>query len=130
MELTIAGMVLLSAFLHPLWNAMVKRDAQPEGAFVGNAVVLVILGGAHSLIAGHDLLSIFQVWHLLAITVTAKTIYTASLVTMLRRGDLSAYYPIARSSPAFIALVSVLFLGGVYAPSVLFGIAMLTCSQN
>ena len=51
-------MVLLSAALHPLWNAMIKRDASPEGAFVGNSAMLVILAGAHSLIAGHDLLAI------------------------------------------------------------------------
>ncbi|MDP7099740.1 MAG: hypothetical protein QF503_01155 [Rhodospirillales bacterium] len=124
MEISIAGMVLLSAALHPLWNAMIKRDAHPEGAFVGNGTMLVIFAGAHSLIAGYDLLAITKIWHLLAITVTAKLVYTTSLVTMLRRGDLSAYYPIARSSPAFIAAVSVLFLGALYSPSALAGIAM------
>ena len=124
MEIKITIMVLLSAALHPLWNAMIKRDPQPEGAFVGNSAVLLIFAGAHSLIAGHDLLAITKIWHLLAITVVAKLIYTASLVTMLRRGDLSAYYPIARSSPAFIVLVSALFLGVLYTPLVLAGICM------
>ena len=124
MEIKITIMVLLSAALHPLWNAMIKRDPQPEGAFVGNSAILVVLAGAHSLIAGHDLLAITKIWHLLAITVVAKLIYTASLVTMLRRGDLSAYYPIARSSPAFIVLVSALFLGALYTPSALAGIGI------
>jgi drug/metabolite transporter (DMT)-like permease len=124
MEINITIMVLLSATLHPLWNAMIKKDACPEGAFVGNGAMLVLLAGVHSLIAGHDLLSITKIWHLLAITVVAKLIYTASLVTMLRRGDLSAYYPIARSSPAFIVLVSALFLGVFYTPLVLAGISM------
>ena len=124
MEIKIIIMVLLSAALHPLWNAMIKRDPQPEGAFVGNSAMLVIFSGAHSLIAGHDLLAITKIWHLLSITVVAKLIYTASLVTMLRRGDLSAYYPIARSSPVFIVLVSALFLGALYTPSVLVGIGM------
>ena len=124
MELHIAIMVLVSAALHPLWNAMIKRDAVPEGAFVGNAVMLLLLAGAHSLIGGYDLLAITQIWHLLAITVTAKLVYTISLVVMLRRGDLSAYYPIARSSPAFIAAVSAVFLGALYAPMALVGIAM------
>ena len=64
MEIKITIMVLLSAALHPLWNAMIKRDPQPEGAFVGNSAVLVILAGAHSLIAGHDLLAITKIWHL------------------------------------------------------------------
>lgn len=124
MEINITIMVLLSAALHPLWNAMIKRDPQPEGAFVGNSAMLIILAGAHSLIAGYDLLAITKIWHLLAITVAAKLTYTASLVTMLRRGDLSAYYPIARSSPAFIAAVSALFLGVLYSPVALAGIGL------
>lgn len=124
MELNIAIMVLASAALHPLWNAMIKCDAVPEGAFAGNAVMLLLLAGAHSLIGGYDLLAITQIWHLLAITVTAKLVYTISLVVMLRRGDLSAYYPIARSSPAFIAAVSAVLLGALYAPMALVGIAM------
>ena len=124
MEINIIGMVLLSAALHPLWNAMIKRDAQPEGAFVGNGAMLVILAGGHSLVAGYDFLAITKIWHLLAITVMAKLIYTVSLVTMLRRGDLSAYYPIARSSPVFITAVNALFLGAFYSPSALAGIAM------
>ena len=124
MEIKITIMVLLSAALHPLWNAMIKRDPQPEGAFVGNSAILVVLAGAHSLIAGHDLLAITKIWHLLAITVVAKLIYTASLVAMLRRGDLSAYYPIARSSTAFSGLVGALFLGALYTTSALAGIGM------
>jgi drug/metabolite transporter (DMT)-like permease len=124
MEINITILVLLSAILHPLWNAMIKQDTSPEGAFVGNAAVLLFLAGIHSLIAGNDLLSITKIWHLLAITVGAKLIYTISLVTMLRLGDLSAYYPIARSSPAFIVIVSALFLGVLYTPIVLIGIGM------
>ena len=124
MENSITIMILLSAILHPLWNAMIKRDNCPEGAFVGNGTILVLLAGAHSLIAGHDLLTITKVWHLLIVTVVAKLVYTVSLVTMLRRGDLSAYYPIARSSPAFIVLISALFLGVLYTPIVLAGISM------
>jgi len=124
MEISITILVLLSAILHPLWNAMIKRDTCPEGAFVGNGAMLILLAGSHSLIAGHDLLTITKIWHLLIITVGAKLIYTISLVTMLRRGDLSVYYPVARSSPAFIVLISALFLGVLYTPLVLVGISM------
>ena len=124
MEIKITFLVLISAILHPLWNAMIKRETFPEGAFVGNGAMLVFLAGAHSLITGEDLLAITKVWGLLATTVLAKLIYTISLVTMLRLGDLSAYYPIARSSPAFIVIVSSLFLGVLYTPLVLIGIMM------
>ena len=124
MEIKVTILVLLSAALHPLWNAMIKRDPQPEGAWVGVSAILLIFSSAHSMIAGHDLLGVTKIWHLVAITGLAKLIYTVSLVTMLRRGDLSAYYPIARSSPVFIVLVSALFLGALYTPLVLAGIGM------
>jgi len=124
MEFNVIVMVLFSAVLHPLWNALIKRDTCPEGAFVGNGIMLVLLSGIHSLIAGHDLLTITKVLDLLFITVAAKFVYTVALVTMLRRGDLSAYYPIARSSPAFIVLISTLFLGVLYTPFILLGISM------
>ena len=124
MEISITILVIVSAILHPLWNAMIKRDACPEGAFVGNSIMLVLFAGSHSLIAGHDLFTITKIWDLLFITVCAKIVYTISLVTMLRRGDLSAYYPIARSSPAFIVIISSLFLGGLYTPTILVGMSM------
>ena len=124
MDINITIIALLSAILHPLWNAMIKRDNCPEGAFVGNGVMLVMLAGIHSLYGGYDFFTVAKIWHLLIITVLAKLVYTASLVTMLRRGDLSSYYPIARSSPAFIVLISALFLGVLYTPIVLAGITM------
>ena len=124
MAVNVTLMVLASAILHPVWNAMIKRDSCPEGAFVGNGIMLILLAGLHSIIAGHNLFSITEVWPLLIITVLAKLTYTVSLVTMLRRGDLSVYYPIARSSPAFIVIVSSLFLGVLYSPVVLAGISM------
>ena len=124
MEISITILVIVSAILHPLWNAMIKRDACPEGAFVGNSIMLVLFAGSHSLIAGHDLFTITKIWDLLFITVCAKIVYTISLVTMLRRGDLSAYYPIARSSPAFIVIISSLFLGVLYTPTILVGMSM------
>ena len=124
MEISITILVLISAILHPLWNAMIKRDACPEAAFVGNGTMLILFAGAHTLIAGEDFLAIAEIWHLLIITGVSKLIYTISLVTMLRRGDLSAYSPIARSSPAFIVLISALFLEVLYTPFILAGISM------
>ncbi|MEE2698167.1 MAG: hypothetical protein VX923_00550 [Pseudomonadota bacterium] len=124
MEINITIMVLLSAILHPVWNAMIKKDPCPEGAFASNGTMLLFLAGAHTLIAGFNFFAITEIWHLLAITAAAKLVYTISLVTMLRLGDLSVYYPIARSSPAFIVLVSALFLGVWYTPLALAGIGM------
>jgi drug/metabolite transporter (DMT)-like permease len=124
MDLTIVVIVLASAALHPLWNAAVKADDRPEGAYIGLVVFLMFLAGAHSLIAGYDLTAIVRVWPLLALSCFGQLLYGTSLVMTFRRGDLSAYYPIIRSSPLFIVVVGVLFLDQTYSMGVVVGIVL------
>jgi drug/metabolite transporter (DMT)-like permease len=124
MDPTIVVIVLASAALHPLWNAAVKDDDRPEGAFIGLVVFLMAIAGTHSLIAGYDLTTIVDVWPLLALSCVGQLLYGTSLVMTFRRGELSAYYPIVRSSPLFIVFVGVLFLDQTYLLPILFGIAM------
>ncbi len=45
------------------------------------------------------------------------------MMITLRQGDLSSYYPIVRSSPVFMVIVSVLFLGESYSWLLIIGIA-------
>ncbi len=124
MDPVLAMLVLVSAGLHPLWNALIKRDPRPEGAFLGVMVLLALLGGTHSLVAGYDLLAARRVWPLIAVSCAGLMVYATCLVITLRRGDLSAYYPIIRSSPLFIVVAGVLFLGERYAWPLLAGIAL------
>lgn len=124
MDPTVVVIVLTSAALHPLWNAAVKDDDRPEGAFIGLVVMLMLLAGGHAVVAGHDLTEIVRVWPLLALSTFGMMLYGSSLVMTFRRGDFSAYYPIIRSSPLFIVVVGVLFLDQTYSPSILIGIAM------
>jgi len=123
MNLTVAGMVLFSALLHPLWNALIKREERQDGAFIGLVSVMIGLSAVHSLIAGYDLLSGASVWPLLCISVLGQLLYGYSLISTLQRGDLSLYYPIIRSSPLFIVAVGLLFLDYSYSWSLLIGIA-------
>ena len=51
-------------------------------------------------------------------------LYGFCLVSTLRRGDLSAYYPIIRSSPALIVVAGLLFLGEHYSSILLAGIVL------
>ena len=108
MDPVLAALVLVSAALHPLWNALIKRDPRPEGAFLGVMVLLALLGGAHSMVAGYDLLAARHVWPLIAVSWAGLTVYATCMVVTLRRGDLSAYYPIIRSSPLFIVAAGTL----------------------
>ena len=124
MELSVAALVLLSAVLHPIWNALIKRDGRPEGSFLGLVSLLVVLAGSHALIAGYDLLEAFTVWPLILLSCVGQVLYGSSLVMTLKRGDLSSYYPIVRSSPLLIVAAGVLFLGQSYSWFLLSGIAM------
>ena len=124
MPVSIAVMILLSALLHPLWNALLKRDKRPEGAFIGFVAFLLVLSGGHALIAGYDLLQIKRIWHLVFFSWGGQMLYGTALVHTLRHGDLSAYYPIVRSSPLFIVAAGVLFLDQAYTWPLLAGIAL------
>lgn len=123
MPLNIALLVLLSAALHPLWNALIKRDARPEGAFIAMIVMLIVISGAHALIAGYDLLSIGLVWELLILSWAGQILYGSTLIATLKRGDLSAYYPIIRSSPIFIVAAGFFLFGETYSWPLLTGVA-------
>lgn len=124
MALDIAALVLPSALLHPLWNAFIKKTGRPEGGFLILTLLLVALAAAHSMILGYDLRAASAVWPLVLISWAGQVLDGMCLVATLRRGDLSAYYPIVRSSPALIILIGVAFLGKSYGPVLLAGIAM------
>lgn len=124
MPLNIVGLVLLSALLHPMWNALLKQGGQPESGYLVLTFLIALFAGAHALITGEDLLSILSIWPLYLASVAGQLIYGFFLVTTLRRGDLSAYYPIIRSAPAVIVLAAFLFLGARYSPILLAGIAL------
>ena len=123
MDLMIVALVLVSAILHPLWNALIKRQERADGAYIGLVVLLLIVSFTHAKVQGYELLGAVKVWPLIAISVMAQILYGVSLVITLRRGDLSSYYPIVRSSPLFIVIVGVLFLGHSYSWELLAGIA-------
>ncbi len=123
MDLSVAGLVLLSAALHPFWNAIVKRQDRADGAFIGLVSSNVVLTFAHAQIMGYDLLAAGNIWPLIAISVAGQFLYGSCLIATLRRGDLSSYYPIVRSSPLFVVIVGVIFLGHSYSAVMLGGIA-------
>lgn len=124
MSLAIVSMVLLSAFLHPLWNMRIKNDVRPEGIFLTLAFGLCLFGFVHALILGADFFAIFDHPELLALSATGQLLYSLALIMTLKRGDLSAYYPIIRSSPVFIVIAGFLFLDKSYPWTVVGGIAL------
>ena len=124
MDPLVATLVLVSAALHPLWNLLVKRSPRPEGAFFILTVQLSLFGLIHALVIGADILAAAEVWPLILVSVAGQILYGTSLLTTLKRGDISAYYPIVRASPLFIVVVGFLVFGERYDTSLLFAIAL------
>jgi drug/metabolite transporter (DMT)-like permease len=124
MEPSVVALVLSSAVLHPLWMAAIKRGGGPGSSFLGLMVVIALLGFVTALVTGADLMAVGRVWHFILISTFGLVLYCTTQALTLRRGDPSTYYPIVRSSPLFIVVVGVLFLGHGYSASMLAGIAM------
>lgn len=124
MTLSIAGLVLLSAALHPLWNVVVKREPSPSRAFTGLAATLLSVALLHATVAGIPLWPPADAWPLMALSAAGQVLYGVMLVTVLRRGDLSAYYPLVRASPAAIVAWGWAVEGQSYGWPLLAGIAL------
>lgn len=120
----VALLVLASAALHPVWNLLLKRSGDPQLGYLAITATLGLAGLAHALAVGADLGAAFAVWPLILLSWGGQVLYGTCLTATLRRGDLSAYYPIVRASPVFVVVVSVLLLGQAYGAVTLAGIAL------
>jgi len=119
-----AALVLASAVLHPLWYALLKRDPDPDAAFVGLNVAVTLIAICHAGLRGVALIAGLVVWPLLLVSAAGQIAYGLAIVGVLKRGDLSAYYPIIRASPLAIVAAGFLVLGERYRPVLLIGIAL------
>lgn len=124
MDAAIAAMVVTSAIIHPFWNLLLKKQGDPQLGYLCLTVVLALCALVHVLAAGSDILAAAAVLPLIMLSWGGQIFYGMCLTLTLSRGDLSAYYPIIRSSPVFIVIVGVIFLGYGYSWPVLAGIAM------
>jgi drug/metabolite transporter (DMT)-like permease len=117
------GLVLASALLHAWWSVAIKGSRDPL-AF--NLLQLVAPFGIVLLIA--PLVSWgevpVRVWWLLAATGVWHGLYFYWMTRAYEHGDLTLVYPIARSTPAFLPLISVPLLGERISAGAACGIAI------
>ena len=125
--------VLGSAFLHALWNSLVKTGASRLGAMVILSVCEVPIGLTVALIRPAPELHVLP-WVLASGLV--HFFYKFFLTLAYERGDLSRVYPIARgTAPLAVALTSGLFLTEVitlveFAGITILGLGILMMAQG
>jgi drug/metabolite transporter (DMT)-like permease len=105
------ALVMVSAFSHASWNVLAKRGEDKESfmwlmTFTSFFTLLPVFW------------FVLPDWRLpssavpyLAVSAVAETLYFVSLGQAYELGDLSVVYPLARSSPLFLTILAVAFLG-------------------
>ena len=124
MELYWIALVLVSAVTHPLRDLTLKGTAHPVSCYVGVSLTWVILAVVHTLMTGQDLSLPREAWPFVVVSAFGLTLYYYGTLSALRRGNLSVYYPIVRSSPIAIVAFSWLALDQQYSWLTLLGISL------
>ncbi len=133
MSLGVLLAVLGAAFLHALWNAMIKVGSSKIGGMVVLSVMEVPIGLAVAL--NRPLLNIEALPWVLAAGCTHFG-YKFFLTHAYDHGDLSRVYPIARgAAPMVVAIVGALFLPDAisraqYAGIVVLGLGILMMARG
>lgn len=110
MNISILGLLLLSALLHASWNLLAKRSLDKQ-AFLW----LASLVSLSAFLVPFLLLSRPVPpggWPFIVLSGVLEAVYFMLLGSAYQRGDLSLVYPLARgSAPLFVLLFAALFLG-------------------
>ena len=123
MTVWVLAAVLAAAFLHALWNALIKLGISKLTSML---ILTLVQGGMGFAIALTRSFPDPQVWTWLLASGVFHAAYKLFLAFAYEQGDLSRVYPIARgTAPMVVLVVSALFLADVIAAWEFFGIAIL-----
>lgn len=125
MTLEIFTLVLLSASLHPFRDLLLKGLYSPGLCYLSISLTWVVFAIMHALAVDAPLLISLDYLPYVFGSAAGLFIYYYGTLLALKKGDLSVYYPIIRSSPVFIVFVGWAFLGRSYPWVLLVGIAVI-----
>jgi drug/metabolite transporter (DMT)-like permease len=118
------GLVILSAIVHPVWNAMVKTSGDRTLSMVAIRVVGLALGLA--ILPFVDWPSP-QSLKWLALTTIAHFAYYALLIRSYDIGDMSVVYPLARGlAPVLTSLAALLAIGETLSAGQLLAVGLVS----
>jgi uncharacterized membrane protein len=126
MDVTSVGLVFLAAAIHPLRELLLKGNTNARSGYFSINLVWLFISALHVFFSGADLTTAAVVWPLIVISGTGLLAYHFGILTAMRTGDLSVYYPIIRSSPIFIVVAGWVVLGESYSFVTLIGVALVT----
>ncbi|MEQ8369603.1 MAG: DMT family transporter [Alphaproteobacteria bacterium] len=120
LEPLLVGLVLLSAVIHAVWNAMVKASGDRLLSVTCLMTPPALMGLAIAIWAPLPPLAVIP---FLLFSGLSYSLHYAALLAAYRHGDLSQAYPIARGSgPLFVALLSAPVAGEFLSPLAWLGI--------
>ncbi len=123
MSLPVFASVLFAAFLHALWNALIKTGASK---MTGMLIMTVVQGAIGLGIALSRPWPGGEVWAWLLASGLFHAAYKLFLAYAYEQGDLSRVYPIARgAAPMIVTAISALALADAIAPLEYAGIVVL-----
>ena len=124
MELIWILLILCSAATHPLRDLSLKGVANPLGCYIGVMITWLVLSAMQTLLTDQSLTLPAASWKFVFISGIGLILYYYGTLSAMKKGNLSVYYPIIRSSPLAIILFSWLLLGQSYTQITLIGIGV------
>ncbi len=107
-----AVLVLLSALLHAIWNALIKREEHPRSAGVAVLAVATAVAAVSAAFAGRTAFPTPESLRWALVAGLLEGTYFTALGVALSRGPLGPAYTVARGGAMLVAWpVSILFLG-------------------
>lgn len=118
------ALVLVSAAIHPIRDLTLKGVAHPVSCYTGVSFSWIVFAAIQAQATGQSLHLPPEVWPLVFMSAFGLALYYYGTLAALRRGNLSVYYPIIRSAPVAIVVISWLLFDQSYSWAVLLGITL------
>ena len=124
MDPVVTAIVLASAFMHAVWNALVKVDGD---RLMAMAVIVGLTGALSPVLILSSPPIAPESWKYVLISAALNNLYFFLLIESYRVGDLSHAYPLARgSAPLLVALGSAAFAGERLGPGGVAGVGLVS----
>ena len=106
-------LIVISAFMHALWNSIGKRTATAVSFYVWAMAAGVLIFSPLLLTNWQQILLLPKAfWWLLLVSGVFQCMYTSGLAKAYQSAELSLVYPLARALPVLIVPVFVVFIYG------------------